>query len=95
LTMNEPKTRWGTPSIVGGLICCVLALAGLSQGVVLPEGATGDALDHLPYVLGQLACPAVLLIVGAFLLWQGYRAKRSLARPAASLPTHPRDSQGS
>jgi uncharacterized membrane protein YkgB len=75
--MNEPKKRSGNLSIVGGLICCVLALAGLSQGIVLPEGASGDAFDHLPYVIGQLAVPIVFLIVGAFLLYQGVNAKRA------------------
>lgn len=90
----RPKPRSGTLSFIGGLICCTLAFAGLSQGIVLPEGAKGDALDHLPYVIGQLSCPAVLIIIGTFLLWQGYRAKRSLAAPAASLPTHRSDSQG-
>jgi len=75
--MNEPKKRSGTLSTIGGLICCVLALAGLSQGIVLPPGATGDAFDHLPYVVGQLAVPAVLLIVGGFLSWKGFAVKKA------------------
>lgn len=71
----RPKKRAGTMSITVGIICLVLAFAGLTQGIKRPPDSTGDLLDDLPFMAGQLFVPIALIALGAFLLSRGYQAR--------------------
>jgi hypothetical protein len=56
-------------------MCIFLAMVGISQGVKRPAGSSGDFLDDLPFIAGQLFVPLALVIVGSFLVWRGWTRK--------------------
>jgi surface polysaccharide O-acyltransferase-like enzyme len=67
------KKRSGTGSITAGVICVVLACGGLNKTI-----QHRSWLDHdLPFIAGELFVPFAFLIVGAFLVWSGYKTRRA------------------
>jgi hypothetical protein len=58
-------------SFTVGIILIVLACAGMTQGIKRPPNSRGDLLDDMPFILGQLFVPAILIVLGGYLVIRG------------------------
>jgi hypothetical protein len=67
---HPPKKPSGA-SFTLGIILSVLACAGLTQGMKRPPGSRGDLIDDMPFILGQLFVPAILIVLGGYLVMRG------------------------
>jgi hypothetical protein len=72
----RPTRRSGTVSIAVGSVLLFLAFAGLTQGIHSPPNSRGDLMEDLPFIVGELSVPFVLIAVGSFLLWRGFQARK-------------------
>jgi len=75
-TRPAPK-KLSKVSITVGIILIVLACAGLTQGINRPPGSTGNPSDDMPFILGQLFVPALLIVLGVFLVLRGIYQPKS------------------
>ena len=58
-------------SFMIGISLIVFACAGLTQGIKRPPQSRGDLIDDMPFILGQLFVPAILIVLGGYLVMRG------------------------
>jgi len=81
---SAPRKPVTSVSFTIGLMMIVLACMGLKQGIKRPPNSNGDIIADLPFIAGQLTVPAVLIIIGIYLMQRG-RAKQK-PQPSTSTP---------
>lgn len=65
-TPPRKKKKWAVGQVIG---LCLLVVAVPSFGKLKrPTNSTGNLLDDLPFIAGQLFVSVAILVVGLFLL---------------------------
>ncbi len=67
-TLVEARTPSKTRKIIGGILIIVALMSW--RGLQRPPGSSGNLVDDLPYLGGQLFVSAAIAVVGLFLLFK-------------------------